>query len=86
MVFNFEQISLECAKVKVIGVGGAGLNAIRHMAEADITGIEFVVTDTDKNVLKKSPVKEKIQLGKEITQGLGVKGDWELGKKAKKAC
>lgn len=70
------------AKIKVIGVGGGGCNAVNRMANDGVKGVEFYVANTDVQVLKRSQVKNKIVLGKELTKGLGAGGDPEIGKKA----
>ena len=58
--------------IKVIGVGGGGSNAVNHMYEQGIHGVEFVVCNTDIQALRQSRVKNRIQLGKELTEGLGA--------------
>ena len=75
---GFEQV----ARIKVIGVGGGGNNAVNRMVEEGLEGVEFYVANTDLQVLKRSPVKNKIELGRELTKGLGAGGDPEIGKKA----
>lgn len=76
--FDFEQV----AKIKVIGVGGGGNNAVNRMVEEGVQGVDFYVANTDVQVLRRSPVENKITLGKELTKGLGAGGDPEMGKKA----
>ena len=75
---GFEQV----ARIKVIGVGGGGNNAVNRMVEEGLEGVEFYVANTDLQVLKRSPVKNKIELGRELTKGLGAGGEPEIGKKA----
>jgi len=58
--------------IKVIGVGGGGSNAVNHMCRQGIHGVEFVVCNTDIQALRQSPVKNKIQLGRELTEGRGA--------------
>lgn len=71
------------AKIKVIGIGGGGGNALRHMIEEDkIEGVEFISINTDSQVLLQNPSETKLQIGEKITRGLGVGGDPEAGKKA----
>lgn len=70
------------AKIKVIGVGGGGCNAVNRMASDGINGVDFWVANTDKQVLEKSPVKNKLLLGVKLSKGLGAGGNPELGKKA----
>ena len=75
---DFEQV----AKIKVIGVGGGGNNAVNRMVEEGVRGVEFFVANTDVQVLRRSPVENKIVLGKDLTKGLGAGGNPEVGKKA----
>ena len=70
------------AVIKVLGVGGGGGNAVQHMVEADIEGVEFICANTDAQALKKSDVKKVLQLGANLTKGLGAGGDPEVGRKA----
>lgn len=68
--------------IKVIGVGGAGNNAVNRMIESGIHGVVFVVANTDLQVLEDSKADVKIQLGKDLTRGLGAGGYPEIGEKA----
>ncbi len=70
------------AKIKVVGVGGGGGNAIRNMIRKGLKGVEFIVANTDYRVLDLNPAPEKIQLGKELTKGLGAGGNPEIGREA----
>lgn len=76
--FDFEQV----AKIKVVGIGGGGNNAVNRMVEEGVQGVDFYVANTDIQVLRRSPVENKITLGKELTKGLGAGGNPEVGKKA----
>lgn len=69
-------------KIAVIGVGGAGGNAIANMMRADVQGVEFLVANTDAQALKQSIAPQKIQLGAKITQGLGAGSRPEIGRAA----
>lgn len=69
-------------KIKVIGVGGAGCNAIKRMIEEDLTGIEFCVVDTDKDALSACNGATQVQIGINTTQGSSTDGNLELGKRA----
>src|SRR5690606_19356975 len=69
-------------RIAVIGVGGAGGNAIANMMAAQIEGVEFIVANTDAQVLSNSPAPTRIQLGPEITGGLGAGARPEVGKAA----
>ena len=66
--------------IKVIGVGGGGSNAVNHMYNLGIKGVDFIVCNTDKQALSKSPVSHKIQLGNSLTRGLGAGAKPEVGR------
>ncbi len=68
--------------IKVFGVGGGGCNAVNRMADEGIQGVEFFVANTDLQVLQKSPVKNKIILGQNVTKGQGAGANPEMGRKA----
>ena len=70
------------AKIKVIGVGGAGNNAINRMIDSRVTGVEFIAANTDKQVLQLSKAPTKIQIGEKLTRCLGAGGDPLVGEKA----
>lgn len=74
--------SVDGAKIKIIGVGGAGNNAVNKMLDDRIRDIDFIVANTDSQILKDSRVSKKIILGKKITKGLGAGAIPEVGKKA----
>ena len=69
-------------KIKVVGVGGGGNNAVNRMVEAGVKGVEFVAINTDKQALTKSQASQKIQIGDKLTRGQGAGGKAEIGKKA----
>ena len=69
-------------RISVIGVGGAGGNAIANMIRADVQGVEFLVANTDAQALKQSAATHRIQLGAKITQGLGAGSRPEIGRAA----
>ena len=84
---EFANISFDLPKnqsnvIKVIGVGGGGSNAINHMFQQGIKGVDFVICNTDAQALENSPVPNKIQLGVRETEGLGAGADPEVGRKA----
>jgi cell division protein FtsZ len=81
LVFELEETK-DNAKIKVIGLGGGGSNAINRMMEARFTGVEFIVANTDLQALRASPAPVKLQLGARLTLGLGAGADPEVGKKA----
>ena len=70
------------AKIIVLGVGGAGCNAVNRMIEAKVEGVEFVAVNTDKQVLALSKAPRKIQIGARLTGGLGAGGNPDIGKAA----
>src|SRR3989339_1428513 len=70
------------ARIKVIGVGGSGKNAVNHMINSKVKGVEFIAVNTDAQDLHHSEAKKKIHIGKNLTRGLGTGMDPELGKKA----
>lgn len=70
------------AKIKVIGVGGAGNNAVNRMIDAKVTGVEFIAANTDKQILQLSKAATKIQIGEKLTRCLGAGGDPSVGEKA----
>ena len=72
------------ARIKVIGVGGAGGAAVNRMIEAGVTGVEFMVINTDAQALHYSPAHTKIHIGKDTTRGLGAGADPTVGEKAAK--
>ena len=67
------------ATIKVIGVGGAGNNAVNRMIEAGIKGVDFIAVNTDRQALQKSKAGTKIQIGEKITRGLGAGADPDIG-------
>ena len=79
---QFNEEMLNSAKIKVIGVGGGGGNAVNRMIESHLEGIEFVVANTDLQALKLSHAPVKIQLGVKLTNGLGAGANPEVGRKA----
>ena len=80
-VFELEEVK-DSAKIKVIGLGGGGSNAINRMMEARFSGVEFIVANTDLQALRASPAPVKLQLGARLTMGLGAGADPEVGKNA----
>ena len=80
----FEQINDNgtFAQIKVIGVGGAGCNAINRMVQYGLRGVEFVAVNTDKQALYLSKAENKVQIGEKLTRGLGAGADPEVGRKA----
>ncbi len=81
-VFEFAREENHSAKIKVIGVGGGGCNAVATMMGFNIEGVEFIVCNTDAQALNKSPVPVKLQVGGTVTRGLGAGANPEIGRKA----
>ena len=79
-MFGLEMDQL--AKIKVIGVGGAGNNAVNRMIESGVKGVDFIVANTDLQVLNNSKAPVKIQIGSELTNGLGAGANPEIGREA----
>lgn len=84
---EFDNISFDLPKnksnvIKVIGVGGGGSNAINHMFQAGINGVDFVICNTDSQALENSAIPNKIQLGVSLTEGLGAGADPAVGEQA----
>jgi cell division protein FtsZ len=80
-LFELEQVP-PAAKIKVIGLGGGGGNAVSRMMSADFTGVDFIVANTDLQALRSSPAPVKIQLGSKLTQGLGAGSNPDVGRGA----
>ena len=81
-MFQLDEVSRLVAKIKVIGVGGGGGNAINSMVSADIFGIEFVAVNTDKQHLEASLAPVKVQIGESLTKGLGAGSNPVIGRQA----
>src|SRR5271165_2512195 len=79
---SFNEEPLNDAKIKVIGVGGGGGNAVNRMIDAGVEGIEFIVANTDLQALRLSRAPVKLQLGVKLTNGLGARANPEVGRKA----
>lgn len=82
MDFNFDNSVSRGAKIKVIGVGGAGGNAVNRMIEDGVEGVEFIVANTDIQALDANRAETKIQLGEKLTRGLGAGANPEIGRKS----
>jgi cell division protein FtsZ len=81
-MIEFQLPQEENSIIKVIGVGGGGSNAVNHMYRLGIKGVEFIICNTDKQALEKSPVPNKIQLGVKSTKGLGAGSIPDVGRDA----
>ena len=82
MAFELVNATNQPAIIKVIGVGGGGGNAVKHMLGSNIEGVEFICANTDAQALKTSGVEPVLQLGSGITKGLGAGSDPEVGRQA----
>ena len=79
---DFQMPKNQSSQIKVMGIGGGGSNAVNYMFEHGIKGVDFVICNTDAQALEASPVPIKIQLGANLTEGLGAGSNPEVGKKA----
>jgi cell division protein FtsZ len=82
MVFELEEQATQSAKMKVIGVGGGGGNAVNRMIEEQLTGVQFISVNTDAQALGNSRSDVKVQIGKKLTRGLGAGARPEIGRQA----
>ena len=85
MLFEFDSLSEQKAKLKVVGVGGAGGNAVTRMITAGMQGVDFIAINTDAQDLNNNPSEQKIQVGKNLTKGLGAGANSSVGKEAVEA-
>ena len=82
MIFEFEEAPAQNAKMKVVGVGGAGGNAVNRMVDEELEGVEFISMNTDAQALKGSLAQVTMQIGKKLTRGLGAGARPEIGRQA----
>ena len=82
MIFEFEETPIQNASMKVIGIGGAGGNAVNRMIDEDLEGVEFISMNTDAQALKRSRAQITLQIGKKLTRGLGAGARPEVGRQA----
>ncbi|NUQ22232.1 MAG: cell division protein FtsZ, partial [Gemmatimonadaceae bacterium] len=82
MIFEFEENASQNARMKVVGVGGGGGNAVNRMIDERLEGVEFVSVNTDAQALLSSKSDIKIQIGKKLTRGLGAGARPEIGRQA----
>ncbi|TLM65824.1 MAG: cell division protein FtsZ [Deltaproteobacteria bacterium] len=82
MTFEFDDSVEQTARIKVVGVGGGGSNAVNAMIDAHIEGVEFIVANTDAQALKASKAPVRVQLGGRLTKGLGAGANPEVGREA----
>ena len=82
MLFEFDSLAEQKAKLKVIGIGGAGGNATNRMIQAGMQGVDFIAINTDAQDLENNAAEHKIQIGKNLTKGLGAGAKAEIGREA----
>ncbi len=82
MIFEFEDTPTDSARMKVVGVGGAGGNAVNRMIDEELEGVEFISMNTDAQALKGSCAQKTMQIGKKLTRGLGAGARPEIGRQA----
>ncbi len=82
MFFEFDDFDLLKARIKVVGVGGAGGNAINRMIEDNLMGVEFIAVNADAQDLDNNMAEVKLQIGKALTKGLGAGADIDIGRQA----
>jgi len=81
-MFEIDQLATQGAKIKVVGVGGSGCNAVNTMIRTGLEGVEFITANTDKQALDASLAPVKLAIGQELTKGLGAGANPEIGRKA----
>lgn len=81
-MFELEEVKGQAAKIKVVGVGGAGGNAVNNMIASNLHGVEFITVNTDMQVLETSLAPRKMQIGAAFTRGLGAGSNPEIGRQA----
>jgi cell division protein FtsZ len=83
MTISLEPVEADkMANIKVVGVGGGGSNAVGRMVASRMSGVEFIVVNTDSQALRHSPTESKVQIGEKLTKGLGAGANPEIGRKA----
>jgi len=85
MLFEFDSLSEQKAKLKVVGVGGAGGNAVTRMITSGMKGVDFIAINTDAQDLDNNPSEQKVQIGKNLTKGLGAGANSNVGREAVEA-
>lgn len=80
--FNFDENPTPTARMKVVGVGGGGCNAVNRMIEANLAGVGFVSINTDLQALEACKTSTRLQIGRACTRGLGAGADPEIGRKS----
>jgi len=85
MMFEFDSLTEQKAKLKVVGVGGAGGNAVTRMITSGMQGVDFIAINTDAQDLENNPSEHKVQVGKNLTKGLGAGANSNVGREAVEA-
>ncbi len=83
-MFEFDEVQSQFARIKVVGVGGGGQNAINRMIDAGLQGVEFAALNTDAQALTMSNASVKLRIGEKLTRGLGADPTRRSGKKRRK--
>ena len=81
-MFEFDTEATNPAKIKVVGVGGGGCNAVNRMIDAGMQGVAYIAINTDKQALARCKAETKLQIGEKLTKGLGAGGNPEIGQKS----
>src|SRR5207249_4434072 len=82
MIFELEETVSQNARMKVVGVGGGGGNALNRMIDEEVRGVEFIAVNTDSQALLNNKADVKVQIGKRLTRGLGAGARPEIGRQA----
>src|SRR5947199_7226380 len=82
MIFELEETVSQNARMKVVGVGGGGGNALNRMIDEGVRGVEFIAVNTDAQALLNNKADVKVQIGKRLTRGLGAGARPEIGRQA----
>src|SRR5882672_2912993 len=82
MIFELEETVTQNARMKVVGVGGGGGNALNRMIDEHVSGVEFISVNTDSQALLNNKADAKVQIGKKLTRGLGAGARPEIGRQA----
>ena len=80
--FDDDEIMDQFARIKVIGVGGGGSNAVNRMIDFGLEGVDFIAVNTDAQALLKAKAQKRMQIGEKLTRGLGAGARPEIGEKA----
>ncbi len=81
-IFEMEEVVHKAAKIKIVGVGGGGSNAVNSMIASSLQGVEFIAVNTDAQALESSLANQRIQIGNALTKGLGAGANPEIGRQA----